>query len=239
MTATDERRAELADGLRAVRTRIAAAAEQAGRQPDEITLVVVTKTWPADDVVALSDLGVGDVAENKHQEAEPKRNDTVDAAPGLRWHFVGQIQSNKAAHIAAYADVVHSVASAKVARRLDKGAGDHGRRVGCFVQVNLDEGAGTPGRGGVEPDDVADVAQAIEQAGHLDLMGVMGVAPLGRPPEPAYARLAACRDALTETCPRARGLSAGMSDDFEWGIAAGATHVRVGSAILGRRPPLG
>lgn len=239
MTVNEQRRHELADGLAAVRARIAAAADAAGRSADEITLVVVTKTWPADDVVALGGLGATDVGENKHQEAEAKHAEVVQEAPSLRWHFIGQIQSNKATHIAAYADTVHSVATAKVARRLEKGAADHGRRIGCFVQVNLDDGDGADGRGGVAPDDVLSVASVIADADHLDLLGVMGVAPLGRPAAPAYATLAACRDEVAQTYPAATAMSAGMSGDYEEAIAAGATHVRVGSAVLGQRPPLG
>jgi PLP dependent protein len=228
------RRDELAARLQQVRDRIDSAARAAGRSPDEITLVVITKTWPAGDVRLLCDLGVRDVGENRVQELEAKAAELADLS--LAWHFVGQIQSNKAARIPAYAAVVHSVSSPRVVERLNAGAHRHDRFVDCFVQVSLDDDRPATGRGGVPPKDVEPVASAVESTGRLRLAGVMGVAPLGADALPAYERLARLAADLRKTHPSARLLSAGMSGDFEAAISAGATHVRVGSAILGERP---
>jgi PLP dependent protein len=225
--------------LAAVDERIAAAAASVGRTRDDVTLVVVTKTWPVDDIRALADLGVRNVGENRHPEAETKA--AALAELGLTWHFIGQIQSNKAPRIASYADVVHSVDSVRLAQRLNAGAHSHGRAIECFVQVSLDppDDRGR-GRGGVWPDgeELADVAVAVDGAESLHLRGVMGVAPLGGSPIQAYKRLAAVADRLRARFPEATGFSAGMTGDFEDAIRAGATHVRVGSAILGERPLL-
>jgi hypothetical protein len=233
----EERRERISRGLDDVRRRMAAAAERAGRTADDVTLVVITKTWPTEDIEILHDLGVRDIGENRHQEAERKALELSHL--DLTWHFVGQVQSNKAARIAGYADLVHSVDSAKVARRLHQGAHDRGHVVDCFIQVNLDPTEQQAGRGGVEAGGVDEVARAIAESGALRLVGVMGVAPLGRDPRPAYDRLVEISHELRVGHPAARLVSAGMSGDFEVAIVAGATHVRVGSAILGERPPLG
>ncbi len=233
----DDRREQLAGRLDDVRRRIAQAANRAGRDPDEVTLVVVAKTWPTTDIALLHELGVRDVAENRHQEAEHKVAELAHL--DLRWHFVGQVQSNKASRIAGYADVVHSVDSTKVARRLQRGAHDRGHALDCFVQVDLDPADRHAGRGGLAAEQVAEVAHVIEESGSLHLVGVMGVAPLGLPPRPTYDRLVEIGRELRIGYPTARLVSAGMSDDFETAVEAGATHVRVGSAILGERPPLG
>lgn len=229
------RRDELAERLAEVRARIVAAATPVGER--DVTLVVVTKTWPANDIRLLHELGVSDVGENRHQEAEPKVSEL--AGLDLRWHFVGQVQSNKAAAIAGYADVVHSVDSVRVVRRLDSGAERHHRVVDCFVQVDLGQDTEAHGhRGGVRPTDVEEIAAAVDAAASLRLIGVMGVAPIGEEPAEAFERLAAVRARLGEHYPTATAMSAGMTGDFEAAIAAGATHVRVGSAILGSRPAL-
>jgi PLP dependent protein len=233
---TDARRGELAASLAAVTERIQIAAGKASRDPEDVTLVVVTKTWPPSDLRLLYDLGVRDIGENRHQEAEDKAGELSDL--DITWHFVGQVQSNKAPRIAGYADVVHSVDSVRVAHRLNAGAHTHERTLDCFVQASLDPADDRQRRGGVPPDDVDDVAAAIDSAGRLRLVGVMGIAPLGGDPTPAYQLLADVRRRLLETYPHATGMSAGMSSDFEAAIAAGATHVRVGSAVLGERPPL-
>lgn len=227
---------ELQARLAAVTARMAAAAEAAGRPASDLTLVVVTKTWPASDVRRLLDLGVADFAENRHQEAEEKVAELADL--DISWHFVGQVQSNKAARIAAYADVVHSVDSVRVAQRLNSGAHRYDRPVDCLVQVSLDGDVPPDGRGGAAAGAVAEIADAIAGAGLLRLAGVMGVAPLGADPRPAYEKLVGISNQVRAMHPSATWVSAGMSSDFEVAILAGATHVRVGSAILGERPPL-
>ena len=234
----DARREEVAGNLRAVRERIATACADAGRSADEVTLTVVTKFFPPSDVRLLADLGVTDVGENKHQEAETKAAECADL--GLRWHFIGNLQSNKAAAVASYADVVESVDRPKVLTGLTKGAHRRGVRLDCLVQVNLDPdaGAGT-GRGGAAPADVVALAEQVAGAEGLRLRGVMAVAPPGEDPRPAFERLARLADQVRRVDPSATWVSAGMSGDLEAAIQTGATHVRIGSAVLGPRPPLG
>jgi len=226
------RRDELAANLRQVRARLASAATAAGRDPAEITLVAVTKTWPASDLRLLAELGVRDVGENRDQEAAPKHEACRDLA--LRWHFVGQAQRNKTASIAAYADVIHSVDRAVLVEALDRHAVERGRRIVALVQVALDEGLG---RGGAAPADVEGIAAAIAASAALDLGGVMAVAPLGEDPDHAFARLAEVAAAIRGAHPGATIVSAGMSGDLEAAIRHGATHVRVGTALLGPREP--
>lgn len=239
----NERRNELAAALSAVEERLAAAASHAGRSPADVTLVVVTKTWPVEDLRRLYDLGVRHFGENRHQEAEPKAAALADC-PGVVWHFVGQVQSNKASRIAQYADMVHSVDSLRVAQRLAAGARRHRRTVDCLVQVSLDPARSgdrdePAERGGVSAEQVAHLADAIEAAEGLRLAGVMGIGPLNGDPGAAYRTLARHFDELSATHPGVTVMSAGMSGDFESAIAAGATHVRIGSAILGQRPSIG
>ena len=226
------RRDELAANLAAVRERIAVAAAAAGRNPAEITLIAVTKTWPASDVQLLSELGVTDVGENRDQEAAPKHAEC--AGLPLRWHFIGQVQRNKAASIASYADVVHSVDRVVLVDALDQHAGRQGRRLSALVQVALDDAAG---RGGVPVEQVPELAAAVDAAEWLTLGGVMAVAPLGVDPDAAFARLAAVAAEVRRAHPEAAVVSAGMSGDLDAAIRHGATHLRVGTALLGHRGP--
>jgi pyridoxal phosphate enzyme (YggS family) len=227
------RRDEIAARLAAVRERIAAACQDAGRQRSEITLIAVTKTHPATDVVLLRDLGVADVGENKDQEASAKAAECARlGVTDLTWHFIGQLQTNKAASVVRYADVVHSVDRPRLVRALGTQASRAGRTITCLVQVSLDA---EPGRGGAPPEQVPGLADAIEAQDALVLGGVMAVAPLGQPPGPAFAKLAAIAAALRAAHPAATMISAGMSADLEQAIEAGATHVRVGTALLGVR----
>lgn len=233
MTDSEARRAELAANLAAVRARIAAAGADAGRAPDDVRLVVVTKFFPASDVRLLADLGVAEVAENRHQEAEAKAAECADL--GLTWHFIGGLQSNKAAAVAAYAGVVESVDRRKLVAPLARGAGD--RPVDVLLQVSLDP-PGREGRAGADPAELPALAAAVAEAGPLRLRGLMAVAPLGEDPRPAFERLAAVRAEFVAQHPDASWLSAGMSGDLEHAVRAGATHVRIGSAVLGSRPRL-
>jgi len=234
----DEARAEtLRERLAVVDAQIAEAAASVGRAREDVMLVVVTKTWPQSDIRRLHGLGVHDIGESRHPEAETKALALDDLA--LTWHFIGQIQSNKAARIARYADVVHSVDSVRLAQRLNAGAHARERIVECFVQVSLDPvPERARGRGGVAVDEIEAVANAIDDAEALRLRGLMGVAPLGGDASAAYHRLAAASEELRALHPSASAVSAGMTADFVEAVRAGATHVRVGSAILGERPPL-
>ncbi|GLF94191.1 YggS family pyridoxal phosphate-dependent enzyme [Streptomyces yaizuensis] len=236
------RRAELAENLAKVEERIAAACAAAGRARDEVTLIVVTKTYPASDVRLLHELGVRNVAENRDQDAAPKAAACADL--DLRWHFVGQLQTNKVRSVLGYADVVQSVDRMKLVTALSAGAVRAGREVGCLIQVALDADAGARGeRGGVAPDGVAELAAAVEASQGLRLDGLMTVAPLagayaGRQ-RAAFGRLLEISSGLRVRHPAANMVSAGMSADLEEAVAAGATHVRVGTAVLGVRPRLG
>jgi pyridoxal phosphate enzyme (YggS family) len=232
------RRDEVAANLDRVRARIAAACADAGRSADEVTLTVVTKFFPASDVRLLAELGVTDVGENRHQEAEAKAAECADL--GLRWHFIGNLQSNKAAAVAAYADVVESVDRPKLLSGLSRGAHLRDAVLDCLVQVNLDPDAGRgSGRGGAAPEDVVPLAEKVAAADGLRLRGVMAVAPPGEDPLPAFEELARLADEVRRVEPSATWVSAGMSGDLEVAVRTGATHVRIGSAVLGPRPPLG
>jgi pyridoxal phosphate enzyme (YggS family) len=234
------RRAEIADNLARVRARVAAGCERAGRDPAEVTLVAVTKTFPAEDVAHLAALGVRDVGENRDQDAAAKVAACRAAGlTGLVWHFVGQVQRNKAASVATYADVVHSVDRVRLVEALERGAARADRDLTALVQVDLRDPPVEDGRGGVAPAGVDEVAAAVHAAGRLRLGGLMAVAPRGEAPAMAFARLAEVAQRLRAAYPAATVVSAGMSGDLEAAIAHGATHLRVGSALLGSRPALG
>ena len=230
---TEERRAQLATNLERVRTRIALACDEAGRSPDEVTLTVVTKFFPASDVRLLAGLGVRHVGENRHPEALAKAGECADL--DLTWHFIGALQSNKASAVAAYASVVESVDREKLLAALGRGAHAADRVLDVLVQVSLDEATGT-GRAGIAPDRVLGLAEAVATTPGLRLRGLMAVAPLGRDPQPGFTKLAALAAEVREGHPDATWVSAGMSGDLETAVRCGATHVRIGSAVLGERP---
>ncbi|WP_435198155.1 YggS family pyridoxal phosphate-dependent enzyme [Janibacter sp. GS2] len=234
MSGADEgRRAELAANLAAVRERIALACSDAGRAPEEVHLVVVTKFFPRSDLDLLADLGVRDIGENREQEASAKLADG-GTPPGVRTHYIGQLQSKKAGAVARWADVVQSVDRPKVIAALDRGASAAGRELTVLVQVDLDADAAEH-RGGAAPRDVLALADEVARSDSLRLGGLMAVAPLGEDPSPPFARLAELSGALRETHPQATWVSAGMSADLEAAVRHGATHLRVGTAILGTR----
>ena len=221
----------LADRLAAIDERIADAAHAARRDPSELTRIVVTKFHPASLVEELYGLGVRDVGENRQQEFTRKAVEVGDLE-GLRWHFIGQAQTNKARAIRAAASVVHSVDRARLADALES-AGDGMPRLDVLLQVNLTD---DPGRGGVGPAALDELATHVAACASLRIRGVMGVAPLDETPASAFARLAECSDRLRGIVPDATWISAGMTADFAEAIAAGATHLRIGSAITGPRP---
>lgn len=240
VTSATTRRAELAGNLDRTRARIAAAALAAGRDPSEVTLIAVTKTYPASDVVHLATLGVGDIGENRDQEAAPKAAQVAAAGVDVRWHYIGQLQRNKCPSVATYATVVHSVDRLSLVAALAK-ARDAARDtlgvpvLDVAVQCSLD---GDVRRGGALAADLPVLAEAIAAQPSLRLVGVMAVAPLDQSPDQAFATLAATAADLRRQYPSATLISAGMSGDLELAVAYGATHVRIGSALLGTRPPL-
>ncbi len=215
---------ELQANLSAVRRRLVAT----GR---EVVLIAVSKTWPATDVEVLRGLGVGDFGENRDSDARTKAAEVT----GVCWHFVGGVQTNKARSVAAYADVVHSLDRLRLVEALADGACRAGRTLQVLVQVSLDD---DPRRAGATSADVPALAAAAAAAEGLHLAGVMAVAPLGAEPRVAFGRLAEVAAAVRADHPGAQMISAGMSGDLEAAVAAGATHVRVGTALFGHRPPV-
>lgn len=220
---------EISSNLESVRSRIAQVANRVGRNFEEITLIAVTKTYPATDAVILHELGVKDFAENRERDGAEKST----LVPG-RWHFQGQIQSNKISSIALWADVVHSLDDPRHLRLL-AAAVPESKVLSVFIQVCLDP---QPGRGGVLPQNLSPLAELALAQSSLRLAGLMAVAPLGENPESAFSRLAQIYSDFRQQFPSAPGLSAGMSGDFETAIEHGATHLRVGSSILGSRSDL-
>lgn len=257
------RTAELAQRLAAVRQRILTAAQRRAEDRahgDQLpALIVVTKFFPAADVVRLRELGVRAVGENKDQEALPKARDVAEAL-ALReprptepvWHFVGQLQTNKAKRVVRYASWVHSVDRESLVTALGKAVASHRAaaqrgevapgpcalsELRCCVQVDLDPAADEgSARGGAHPSRVLELADRIAATEGLELAGVMAVAPLGTEPLEAFERLWEISQRVRERHPGATAVSAGMSADLEQAVAAGATHLRVGSDILGPRP---
>ena len=231
------RRAELAERLHRVRERIDAACAGAGRDPAELTLIAITKTRPASDVRLLYELGQRDFGENRDQEAAPKAAQCADLP--ITWHFVGQLQTNKAPSVVRYAAVVQSVDRLRLVRALGTAARRQERALTCLIQVSLTGTADDPGRGGALPDQVPALAEALAAEAGLVLGGIMAVAPLGVPAADAFAGLAPASAAVRAVRPSATIISAGMSGDLEEAVAAGATHLRIGTALLGdRRPPV-
>ncbi|MEV0086959.1 YggS family pyridoxal phosphate-dependent enzyme [Saccharopolyspora sp. NPDC050642] len=234
------RRAELAESLREVRDRVDRACRAAGREPDEVELLAVTKTFPASDVALLADLGLTEFAENREQEARGKVAEFAALRPAAEahWHMVGQLQRNKARAVVRWADVVESVDSNRLVEALGRAAanaldaGERERPLDVLVQVGLDEATG---RGGCRPEDVPALADMITRTSGLRLRGVMAVAPLGGEPDVAFATLSKISERLRRDHPEAGEVSAGMSGDLESAVAHGSTRVRVGTALLGGR----
>jgi pyridoxal phosphate enzyme (YggS family) len=244
LTGDDPRCAELAARLATVRDRVSRACAAAGRSPDSVTVIAVTKYFPAEDIRRLARLGISEIGESRDQEARSKVAE-LGAGAGLVWHFIGQLQRNKARSVAAYADLVHTVDRPELVRALDTAAGRlRERPLPVLLQVDLaaDDlaadgraGAGT-GRGGAPAAQLPALAEAVTLGRHLRLAGLMAVAPRGVDPELAFARLAAVVERFRSDHPGAGIVSAGMSGDLEEAVRFGATHLRVGTALLGGRP---
>ena len=225
----------LAERLDRVRGEIDEEARKAGRDSADITLIVVTKFHPISMVTDLYDLGVRNVGENRHQDAEGKAIELAYLSD-LTWHFIGQLQSNKARVVRRYADVVHSVDRASLVGALAGGDPELRKhaRLDCFVQMNLttDDGRG----GATDESDMLALADRIAGEDSLRLRGIMAVAPLDEEPARAFARVAHASARLQQSHPDAVSISMGMSHDFRAAIAHGATHLRIGTAITGSRP---
>lgn len=217
----------LEERLLEVNAEIESAAHAVGRSATEMTLIVVTKFHPASLITDLANLGVRDIGENRHQEASDKHRELADL--DVRWHFIGQLQTKKARQVARYADVIHSIDRTRLVEALSTIESPKD----VFVQVNLTD---DPGRGGVAEVDLEPLVEAVESSGTLNLRGLMAVAPIDAEPAEAFAKLAQYSERAQRISPNARELSAGMTHDFREAIAAGATHLRIGSAITGNRP---
>lgn len=226
----DSESSRLAERYSAVRASIDDAAREASRDPGDIRLVVVTKFHPASLVRELAALGHRDFGESRHQEAGPKIAGLSDI--GATWHFVGQLQSNKARQVRDYASVIHAVDRESLIAAL----GGQGPPVDVFLQLNLTD---DPARGGATADEIPRLAERVSSTPGLSLLGLMAVAPLGSVPRAEFERVRLVSDRLRETFPGASALSMGMSGDFEDAIREGATHLRIGTAITGIRPTRG
>ena len=226
------RRDQLATSLAEVRERIAHACAAAGRPAGAVTLVAVTKTYPASDVVLLAGLGVTDVGENRDQEAAPKAAAVRAEGVTPRWHYIGQLQRNKARSVVGYADVVESVDSVRLVAALDRAAAGRESPLDVLVQVSID---GDAERGGTVEDDLWRVSDAVASSDGLRLGGLMAVAPQLWEPGRAFELLAGLSERLIAAHPDATTVSAGMSGDLEAAVRHGATHVRIGTSLLGMR----
>jgi pyridoxal phosphate enzyme (YggS family) len=227
---------DLQSNLEIINSRIATACATSKRNVSEITLIAVTKTYPAADVDLLHQIGIENVGENKDQEAVGKKSLVKEK---FNWHFIGQLQSNKARSVVNYADLIHSVDRLSLAKELQKSAKAIAKKQKVLIQVDLDQSAPDSSRGGVWPADLMELAQFISQSENLELAGLMSVAPLGENPADAFSRLAQLRIEFLKNFPNAVIMSAGMSEDLEAAIEHGATHLRIGSALLGERPKIG
>ena len=227
---------EIAAGLDGVRARIATACAEAGRDPGDVELIVVTKFFPVSDVRLLADLGVRDVGENRDQEAREKLTDPLLDDAGLTRHFIGQLQSNKAASVVSYADVVHTADRSKVVAALGRAA-DHQGRTPPRARPGQPRRRTGPRRRRRRTTSRPWPTPSPEHP-RLELGGVMAVAPAGGRPGRGLRPAVGGGDPHTADHPQATWVSAGMSGDLEAAIRHGATHLRVGSAILGSRPTL-
>ncbi len=215
------------------------AAREAGRDPQSVTLIAVTKTFPAVDTVALARLGVTAVGESRDQQAKLKFQELQPHGIPLEWHFIGQIQRNKITSILRYSDVVHSVDREQLVLPLAQAAAARGRPLEVLVQVNLDPANYSDARAGVSPAELFRLADLVAARPELSLRGLMTVAPQSVPAAATFEQLSGLAERIRSTHPGALWLSAGMSSDLEVAVRYGATHVRIGGAILGNRPRLG
>lgn len=226
----------LAQRLAEVEARISSAVAAANRTRDEIELIVVSKNHPAEMVLELLELGCRSFGENRDQEAKPKAQEVAAAVAekGLdyHWHFIGQLQSNKVRSALSYAEVVHSLDRQSLLDAIIRVTSEESRSLDVFIQLNLTD---DPGRGGIEPANLRQFADQVLAAPQLNLLGVMGVASLDTPPERDFATIQSASEDLQTLAPMAKYISAGMSEDFEVAIGYGATHLRIGSAITGKR----
>ena len=219
---------EISNGLSNVKERVSAAVASAGRSLDEITLIAVTKTYPISDVVTLHNLGVNNFGENRSDEGSEKSAEVA----GI-WHFHGQVQSRKLREIVSWATFIHSIDSAEHAQKLSRICVELDKDISIFLQISLDA---APDRGGVAASEILALAEKVSQLPNINLAGLMCVPPASYEHQRAFSEISYIQQSFTKSFPEAKLLSAGMSSDFEVAIAHGATHLRIGSQILGSRP---
>jgi pyridoxal phosphate enzyme (YggS family) len=222
----------------AVLDRISSAASASGRDESEITLIVISKNHPAQLVLDLIELGARNFGENRDQEAAPKSQEVAKQSDSdINWHFVGQLQSNKVRSALNYASSIHSLDRDSLLQSIRKEVASRRQTapnfsVDVFIQLNLTD---DPNRGGIHPNDLDKFAESVMACEGLNLKGVMGVAALDRAPEIDFETIAKASAQLRTVAPAAAAISAGMSEDFEKAIPFGATHLRIGTAITGKR----
>jgi pyridoxal phosphate enzyme (YggS family) len=223
----------LAERYEGALSRIRGAAASAERDPSDLTLVVVTKNHPASLVLDLLGMGARDFGENRDQEAAPKAAEVRATSPiAHNWHFVGQLQSNKVRSVLDYATVLHSLDRQSLLTELVKQTDRRELSLDVFIELNLTSDAG---RGGILPENLLPFAERVLDAERLNLLGVMGVAGLDADPAAEFERIRKASEQVQTVAPDAKFISAGMSQDFELAIAHGATHLRIGTAITGKR----
>lgn len=222
---------EITENLHEVTEKIFQAAKNSGRNSQDITLIAVTKTFPISDLEILYSLGVREFGENRDQEASEKAKTLPD---DINWHFQGGIQSNKLKSICSWAQVIHSVDQYKYAQIISDLALDKPKSI--FIQVSLDNPPEK--RGGVDPQKLIELANQIAQLPNILIRGLMAVAPVIAQSDSPFARLQVVQEGFLKHFPSAKSLSSGMSGDYELAISYGATHLRIGSSILGIRTPI-
>ena len=233
---SESRLIQLTENYQKIQSRIIEACNKSGRNTSDITVIAITKTYPAKDVDLLKRIGIENVGENKDQEASEKYKEVKNK---FIWHFVGQLQTNKVKSVVQYADYIHSVDRLSLVKEIQKMSQKINKIQKVLIQIELDESQNDENRGGVNPQNLNDLAQEISSSPNLELSGLMSVAPLNMTSNQAFSKLEKIRSEFIKTYPLAKMLSAGMSDDLEEAVSHGATHLRIGSALLGERPKIG
>ncbi len=222
----------LAERYRSVQERISRAALAAGRSEQDVELIVVTKTHPAQLVIELAAMGQLAFGENRDQEAAPKAQEVASDVPNAKWHFVGQLQTNKVKSVLRYASAIHSIDRPSLVKELAKQLENQDQQIDGFIELNLTD---DENRGGVNSADLESLTEQVLSVPRIRLLGVMAVAGLGEDPRHEFEKALHLSQSLRKLAPSATALSMGMSEDFEVAISLGATHIRVGSAITGPR----
>lgn len=233
---SESRLKEITENYQKIQSRILESCNKSGRNTSEITIIAITKTYPASDIDLLKTIGIENVGENKDQEASQKFKDVKNK---FIWHFVGQLQTNKVKSVVQYADYIHSVDRLSLVKEIQKMSQKINKIQKVLIQLDLDESQSDENRGGVNPQKLTELAQEISNCPNIELSGLMSVAPLNMGSNQAFIKLEKIQSEFIKSFPLAKMLSAGMSEDLEDAVSHGATHLRIGSALLGERPKIG